>query len=210
MKFEDGTSDTANLVLGCDGIDSALKTLYVTPEVVPQYSGLSRISAFLSVKDQPEVSTSVTCTYGMLTQDWLFGIMPCTQAGDTLHWFFAHEVPVPTTGGSRDGWEEHRRTEVKGFKTKILTRLKDARGEWVLFKSAIQQTETVSFEPIFSLPLGTKWLEDDALLVGDAAHAMQPYSRQGVSMALEDVSCSLASLKPFMPTYLASLRSLTN
>jgi 2-polyprenyl-6-methoxyphenol hydroxylase-like FAD-dependent oxidoreductase len=48
VMFKDRTSDTANLVLGCDGIDSALRTLYVAPEAVPQYSGISRISAFLS------------------------------------------------------------------------------------------------------------------------------------------------------------------
>jgi hypothetical protein len=48
--------------------------------------------------------------------------------------------------------------KLKGFKTTILARLKDARGEWrFLFKNAVQQSETVSFDPIFSLPLGTKW-----------------------------------------------------
>jgi 2-polyprenyl-6-methoxyphenol hydroxylase-like FAD-dependent oxidoreductase len=188
VMFEDGTSDMADLVLGCDGIDSVLRTLYVAPEVVPQYSGLSKIFAFLSVKKLPEFSTSVTCAHAMFTQDGLFGIMPCTKAGDTLYWFFTHEVPVPTTGGSRDEWDEHRQTEVEGFKTKIFARLRDAQGRWgSLFKNAVLQTEKVSFDPIFSLPLGTKWFRGRCLLVGDAAHAMQPHTRQGISMALEDV-----------------------
>jgi 2-polyprenyl-6-methoxyphenol hydroxylase-like FAD-dependent oxidoreductase len=85
VVFEDGTSDTADLVLRCDGIDSALRALYVTPETVPQYSGLSSIFGSSSTQDMPGVSTPVTCIYAMFTQNGLFAIMPCTEAGDTLH-----------------------------------------------------------------------------------------------------------------------------
>lgn len=38
----------------------------------------------------------------------------------------------------------------------------------------------------FRLPLGGKWSKGRWLLLGDAAHAMQPHAGQGVSMALED------------------------
>jgi 2-polyprenyl-6-methoxyphenol hydroxylase-like FAD-dependent oxidoreductase len=40
MVVFDGTSGNADLVLGGDGIDSVVITLYVVPEVVPQYSRL--------------------------------------------------------------------------------------------------------------------------------------------------------------------------
>jgi 2-polyprenyl-6-methoxyphenol hydroxylase-like FAD-dependent oxidoreductase len=190
VMFEDGTKDTADLVLGCDGIHSAIRTLFVDPEAIPQYSGISTISAFLSVKDLLDASTALTYTHATFTQDGLFGIGPCTADGDILFWFFSHEVAVPakTYETDREGWEEHRRTEVEGFKTKLLGILKDVRGEWgSLLRSVVRQTEAVGFYPVFRLPLGRKWSRGRCLLLGDAAHAMQPHSGQGVSMALEDV-----------------------
>ena len=190
VMFEDGTNDTADLVLGCDGIHSAVRTLFVDPEAVPQYSGISTISAFLSVKDFPDASAAVTYTHATFTQNGLFGIGPCTADGDILFWFFSHEVAVPakTYVTDREGWEEHRKTEVEGFKTKLLEILKDIRGEWGSWlKSVVRQTEAVGFYPVFRLPLGRKWSRGRCLLLGDAAHAMQPHSGQGVSMALEDV-----------------------
>jgi 2-polyprenyl-6-methoxyphenol hydroxylase-like FAD-dependent oxidoreductase len=190
VKFEDATSDTSDLVLGCDGIHSAVRTQYVDPEAVPQYSGISTIFAFLSVKDLPDDPSSLTCMHATFTQDGLFAIGPCTVDGDTLFWFFSHEVAVPTGNyeSNREGWEEHRRTEVEGFKTKLLSSLKDVGGEWgLMLKTVVRQTKTVNFYPIFRLPIGRSWSRGQCLLLGDAAHAMQPHSGQGVSMALEDV-----------------------
>jgi hypothetical protein len=47
--------------------------------------------------------------------------------------------------------------KLKGFKTTILARLKDARGEWrFLFKNAVRQSETVSFDPVFQPSIGHK------------------------------------------------------
>lgn len=65
--------------------------------------------------------------------------------------------------------------------------LASVRGEWgALLKTVIQTTTDVKFYPIFRLPLGGKWANGKCLLLGDAAHAMQPHVGQGVSMALED------------------------
>ena len=187
VRFSDGTADTADLILGCDGIHSSVRTLYVDPEAVPEYSGISMIFSFLSVSELPPTSPSVTCLHGILTPEGNFGIMPCTASNDTLYWLFSYEVPIPTSGNTREGWEEHRRIEVEGFKTSLLHFLKDAKGEWGSFsKEVIRKTDAVKFYLIFRLPLGRKWSRGYSILLGDAAHAMQPHSGQGVSMALED------------------------
>lgn len=39
------------------------------------------------------------------------------------------------------------------------------------------------------MPLNCKWFSRRGLLLGDAAHAMQPHIGQGTSMALEDAFC---------------------
>jgi 2-polyprenyl-6-methoxyphenol hydroxylase-like FAD-dependent oxidoreductase len=58
----------------------------------------------------------------------------------------------------------------------------------------------VKFFPIFRLPLGGKWAGGRRLLLGDAAHAMQPHSGQGVSMALHDPFLLSRLLEASSPT----------
>ena len=40
VSLQDGTIDTSDLLLGCDGIRSAVRTTYVDPAAVPLYSGI--------------------------------------------------------------------------------------------------------------------------------------------------------------------------
>jgi 2-polyprenyl-6-methoxyphenol hydroxylase-like FAD-dependent oxidoreductase len=188
VTFSDGTVDTGDLLLGCDGIHSKVRTMYVDPQVVPEYTGISTIYSLLPTADLPILASSVTCINATLTPDGLFALMPCTASGDSLFWFFSHEVPIPANGNNRDGWEEENRKEVERFKSTILDVLKDVQGEWgTLLKDIIGHTEAVKFYPIFRLPLGGNWSKGRCLLLGDAAHAMQPHVGQGVSMAVEDV-----------------------
>ncbi|KIN08431.1 hypothetical protein OIDMADRAFT_100207 [Oidiodendron maius Zn] len=117
LAFSDGTRDTAQLLLG----------------------GLSVIYSFLPASSLPPSTSIVTSLTGTYMRHGLFAVTPCSASFDTLFWFFSYEVPVPSSGNNREGWEEQGRRE-----------------------------------------------EEDGL--GDAAHATQPHSGQGVSMALEDAS----------------------
>jgi len=192
VTFSDDTTDTADLLLGCDGIHSSVRKLYVDPQTSPQYSGLSTVYSFLPVSVlTPSVWPPGTRSNRLtLTPDGLFAVLPCTASGDTIFWFFAYELPVPDSGNTnnRDGWEAHSKREADEFKHLLLNVLRDMHGEWGdTLKTIVNSTETVQFYPIFRLPLGGKWSRGRCLLLGDAAHAMSPHVGQGVSMALEDV-----------------------
>jgi 2-polyprenyl-6-methoxyphenol hydroxylase-like FAD-dependent oxidoreductase len=186
--FADGTRDTADILLGCDGIHSSVRSLRVDPQLQPEYSGISAIFSLLPRSALPADAPPVTCLNSTLTTDGVFALMPCTPSSDEMFWFFSREVPIPQSGDTRDGWEEHRQKEVEGFKTALLDVLSQVQGRWGDFlRGTVQQTTSVAFFPIYRLPLGGKWSRGRCQLLGDAAHAMQPHAGQGVSMALEDI-----------------------
>jgi len=187
VTFSDSTTYTADILLGCDGIHSSVRKLYVDPQVLPEYSGISTIFSFVPVSDLPPTASSITRSTGTLTPDGIFGLMPCSISNDTIFWLFSHEVPIPSSGNTRDGWEDYSHLSTSSFKPTLMSVLASVRGEWgALLKTVIQTTADVQFYPIFRLSLGGKWANGKCLLLGDAAHAMQPHVGQGVSMALED------------------------
>lgn len=186
--FSDGTTDAADILLGCDGIHSSVRKLYVDPLQEPEYSGVASIFTIIPASSlSSSVIAQMKGINATITQEGMFLAMPCTATHEEIMWGFSQEVPLPTSGDIRDGWELHAKEEVKGFKEKMHRLLQDARGEWgAAMREIVDTTPTVKFYPIYRLPLGGSWYKGRCLLVGDAAHAMQPHAAQGVSMAAED------------------------
>ncbi|KAK4034172.1 6-hydroxynicotinate 3-monooxygenase [Parachaetomium inaequale] len=191
VQFADGTTDSADFLLGCDGIHSSVRKLYVDPDVTPEYTGIANMFSLIPAgHDLTTASESgpIANLNATLTSDGLFAISPTTPASDLLYWFFSREVPLPASDHGRDGWEATGKTEVDRCKTTLLQLLGEEKSEWVdMLRQLVQRTETVKFYPIYKLPTGRPWFRGRCLIIGDAAHAMPPHASQGVSMALEDV-----------------------
>jgi 2-polyprenyl-6-methoxyphenol hydroxylase-like FAD-dependent oxidoreductase len=188
VTFADGTTDTADLLLGCDGIHSSVRKLHVDPDVAPEYSGISGIGSIVPTSVLSPNTPRLTDMSATFTAEGMFAFIPCTAANDEIFWFFSREVPIPESGDTKDGWEVHRQKEVEGFQDMLLGILGDAHGQWgELLKDLIKNTTKVGFYPVYRLPKGGRWSRGRCLLLGDAAHAMPPHAGQGVSMVLEDV-----------------------
>ncbi|GKZ75677.1 hypothetical protein AnigIFM56816_000336 [Aspergillus niger] len=188
VTFSDGSTDTADILLGCDGLHSSVRRLHVDPSIVPEYSGIAGTQSIIDCTGlQEELSTHANA---FLTRTGILVMMPCSPSGDELFWFFSRETPIPhsESGNARDGWEERRQKEVAEYKDTILSIIGEGKGKWPeALTEMVNRTDAVGFYPIFRLPLGGKWYTSRTVLLGDAAHAMQPHAGQGVSMALEDV-----------------------
>ncbi|KAH7408845.1 hypothetical protein BKA64DRAFT_693054 [Cadophora sp. MPI-SDFR-AT-0126] len=180
--------DAGDILLGCDGIHFDVRTMYVDPFTQLEYSGLAFI---FSVLTNPRFTdtTPIQDLNATLTADGLFAVIPSDSAANEVYWFFTEEVPMLDGGDSRDGWEARRKLAMEHFKDKLVHgALRQVEGEWGSFlKKLVIDSESVKFYPIFRLPLSSNWFKGRALLLGDAAHAMQPHAGQGVAMALEDV-----------------------
>ncbi|KAJ5137806.1 Translation initiation factor RLI1 [Penicillium atrosanguineum] len=196
VTFSDGTSDTASLLLGCDGIHSAVRKMHVDPGVAPVYSGISAISSIVDdvINRDPN---DTDCLHSTITPHGMLATAPC--AGKQIFWFFSKEVPLPKGTSSadvRDGWLLHRQKELADCRSSLSNVLDCVHGQWGEYlRQLVDASRDVHFYPHYRLPLGGRWfLPSDApqgsprvLLMGDAAHAVQPHAGQGVALALEDV-----------------------
>ncbi|KAL6231535.1 hypothetical protein BDW75DRAFT_247846 [Aspergillus navahoensis] len=190
VRFEDGSTDIADMLMGCDGIHSAVRRLYVDPGLKPEYSGLSGLfSTIPAARLSSSVTDQLTGLNVTLTEKGMFMTAPCTAGKDEVYWGFQREIPViPDPHDDRDGWEVRGRQEVDGFKSNLHEILANGRGNWTeALRQLVDATDVMKFYPIYRLPLGGTWSRGRCLLLGDAAHATQPHAGQGVSLALEDV-----------------------
>ncbi|KAL5355883.1 hypothetical protein BJX96DRAFT_171081 [Aspergillus floccosus] len=191
VTFSDGTSDTASLLLGCDGIHSAVRGLHVDPKMKPVYSGIGAISAIVDDAADLERKDS-TCLHSTLTPQGMLATAPC--AANQTFWFFSKEVPLPPatdSGDERDGWSLHRQNELADWRSSLSSVLDCMQGEWGQYmRQLVDSSEDLHFYPHYRLPLGGRWFVPGSprvLLLGDAAHAVQPHAGQGVALAVEDV-----------------------
>ncbi|KAE8418038.1 hypothetical protein BDV36DRAFT_308990 [Aspergillus pseudocaelatus] len=188
VRFSDGSTDTADILIGCDGIHSCVRRLYVDPDQKPEYSGFSGL---FSLVPTSRLSSSTAAQFSgigaTLTEHGMFMVMLATAAGDEVAWGLSQEVPLPDCGDSRDGWELYRQKEVNEFKSNMHQILEKVHGNWGdLLRQLVDNTDVMKFYPVYRLPLGGAWYKGQCAILGDAAHAMQPHAGQGVSMALED------------------------
>ncbi|KKK22586.1 hypothetical protein P175DRAFT_0500123 [Aspergillus ochraceoroseus IBT 24754] len=187
-SFSDGTEDSADILIGCDGIHSAVRTRYVDPDAQPEYTGIAGSFSLLSTSSLPEHLRPNPGLNATFTPDGLFALTPCTPSGDELFWFFSRETPIEESEDTRDGWEVRRRDAVANFQSILLETLKDVKGHWgETLRTVVELTDTIHFFPVYHLPPDGRWSRGRAVLLGDAAHAMSPHAGQGVSMAMEDV-----------------------
>ncbi|KFX87941.1 hypothetical protein V490_07942 [Pseudogymnoascus sp. VKM F-3557] len=188
VRFSDGTTDTADLLLGCDGIHSSVRRLYVDPQQLPEYSGLSAIGSIVPTSVLSEsAAADIRGMNVTLTQEGMFLAMTCTASDNEIFWGFQMEIPEPKFGDSKDGRDLRREEELGAFRIKLQELLERAGSEWVgTMSELVNKSSVMGLIPIYKLPTGGTWFKGRCLLIGDAAHAMQPHAGQGISTALED------------------------
>ncbi|RTL66142.1 MAG: FAD-dependent monooxygenase [Pseudonocardiaceae bacterium] len=182
LTFTDGSTTTADIVVGADGIRSRVRS--VVTDVEPVYSGTSGFRGLVhrdAVPDLPEPDA---------VQFWM------GPGAHLLHYAIGDVVNFLAVIEGPDAWDAPG-----GMAPAADGELAAAFRDW--HPAVRQMIDAVPQGPrwgLFALPPLTRWSRDGVVLLGDAAHAMLPHHGQGANQTIEDAAvladCLAASQEP--------------
>lgn len=195
VRLDDGSSVEADILVGSDGIWSAVRAQMYNEGEVKKFSpdGLSRQGCsysgytvfagetVLKLKDYYE------CGYKVYIGPRRYFVT--SDVGDgRIQWYAFLSLP-PGTQKAADSWEGQGSTEREG--QNVITYLKSLHEGWssevfdVLDNTpaeSVEQRDLYDRWPEFL----RSWADDSTVLVGDAVHPMMPNLGQGGCQAIED------------------------
>ena len=165
IRFTDGTEVQADVVVGADGLRSAVRQAIEPSEL--RYSGQTCYRGIAELELPKELHAVCRETWGGAHR---FG----SSAVDASHvyWFAVTSAPA---GG----------TDAGAKKPLLLERYAKFPGPVPNIVSATRE-EAISRLDIFDLKPLHRWWREACVLLGDAAHAMTPNLGQGGGQAIED------------------------
>ncbi|CAZ85328.1 unnamed protein product [Tuber melanosporum] len=181
-KFEDGGEEgvRGDLLLGCDGIHSVVRSRLVQSDRLLVYTGVA--VSYGVVK-----KTALTAPIPFDTTGFFNGrcgsiiASYCDAAMTEVYWAAVMEVQNQE---SKDGWKAVGEDR-DAVKRDVLKRFEGSAVGCI--KELIEESEDVYLYPVWKLGHGGNWHSKRCVLLGDAAHAMPPHGgSQGFSLALED------------------------
>jgi FAD-dependent urate hydroxylase len=173
--FEDGSDATGAVLIGADGVHSAVRRLIDPNAPAPTYVGLVNLGGYargVPVDAQPG---SYTLIFGKRA---FFGYL---QAPDGEVWWFAN---VPRRDEPARG--EVEAIPAEQWQRRLPALYADDVGPAARLVQASDPGDIQNASPIHSIPHLPVWHRGPMVVIGDAAHAPTPTSGQGASLAIED------------------------
>ena len=167
VRFGDGGEVRARVVVGADGLRSAVRGA-LFPEVRLRYSGQTSYRAVVARRPPPELAGASWEVWGPGCR---FGFLAI--AADETYWF-ATEEAAPD-GRDAPGEARARLARLFADFPHPIPDLIDAAGEGDLVRTDIHDVPPIP-----------SWHRGRVVLLGDAAHATTPNLGQGGAQAIED------------------------
>jgi len=172
LRFTDGETAAADVVIGADGIHSMVRAALTEP-VPPAYSGLCAFRALVPAADAPEfarrpaqvlwVGPDHHLVHYPVSAGKFVNLVAFAPAGDYTTESWTATATIDELLAEFAGWDERLVALISAAGTP---------GRWALLDRA---------------PL-TGWSTGTVTLLGDAAHPMFPFFAQGAAQALEDAA----------------------
>lgn len=178
VSLADGSTLTADLVIGADGLNSTVRSLIDAGAPQPRYTGQRVFYGYTDAAAPPTATGMITMVRGRATN---FGYTVSPE-GQTF-WFARQTAPALPQAGVVPSPE-------------LRQELLDALGQDATpTADIVAATEDILVTNAHDLPETSAWSTERILLIGDAAHAASPATGQGASMAFEDAVVLAKSLR---------------
>jgi 5-methylphenazine-1-carboxylate 1-monooxygenase len=179
-RFANGAATEADILIGADGIHSAVRAQFYPDEGPPKWQGILMWRGVTVGK--PYLGGATMVQAGHHTQK--FVCYPISRAhaerGESLiNWIcdmYMGEHATPP----REDWNKPGRLE------DFLPRFKDWNFGWLDVPSVIKAAHTIYEFPMVDRDPLPRWSHGRVTLLGDAAHPMYPIGSNGASQAIID------------------------
>jgi len=170
--------DNADILIGADGIHSAVRRRIHPSEGEPKFAG--QVLWRAAVETDAFLGGHTMIIAGHFHQRVIVYPIGCTDAPNLLLTNWICQTTVPDASLVREDWN---RTVPK---EKVLKSFGTWRFSWLDIPALIQQTpEIFEFPLVDRDPVGT-WTTGRVTLIGDAAHPMHPIGSQAGTQAIVD------------------------
>jgi 2-polyprenyl-6-methoxyphenol hydroxylase-like FAD-dependent oxidoreductase len=190
--FEDGSRETGDLLVGADGIHSAVRGIIDPSAPSGRFVGLTN---FGGVTRGAKLDIEPEAWHMIFGRRAFFGYIAASN-GDVV-WF----ANWPRGPIERD---ERASTSNAAWKERLIELFRDDRGPAVdLIRAGELELAADNTYDLGHVPI---WHRGPVVIIGDAAHAPSPTSGQGASMAAEDGVILAKALRdlPSIPEALAA------
>jgi 2-polyprenyl-6-methoxyphenol hydroxylase-like FAD-dependent oxidoreductase len=178
VKLSNGTTETADLLLGADGAYSAVRSALLPGYAAQEHQGHHVWRGMLAAGDEPEEGSVLTVgqlrTRGGYTRTY----------GDRVVWMVNQfDSPAPAGTKQEEALTRAAHLSENGWNDALIRLIERTPEAQILHNQ-------IMFVP--SLPV---WTSNRVALIGDAAHALSPHISAGGTLGVEDVHVLVHALQ---------------